>query len=254
MERFTTSDGVELAYKGWGTPGDRPTVFLHHGFIADAHMNWKGTGVVAALLADGRHVVAHDARGHGRSDKPHDPALYGESRMARDLSELVTHLGHDVYDLAGYSMGGITALIAATQDDRIRRLVVGGIGAGVVEQGGVDRRVLDRSKLADILEADDPGTIDDPAAAAFRAFADATGGDRLALAAQARSVHTDPIPLDRITAPTLVLVGDDDPLGVRPQVLADAIPDATVTVVPGDHLGALVDPGFAPALVAHLRG
>lgn len=254
METFTTSDGIEIAYKQWGEPGALPPVFLHHGFIADAHMNWKGTGVVAALLDDGRHVVAHDARGHGRSGKPHDPAVYGEARMARDLSELVGHLGHDDYDLAGYSMGGVAALLAAADDRRVRRLVVGGIGAAVVEQGGVDGTALDRVALAEALESGDPATITDPGAAAFHAFVEAVGGDRLALAAQARAVHRGPVPLERISAPTLVLVGADDPLAARPEVLVAAIPDARLATVGGDHMGALVDPGFAPALVTHLRG
>jgi pimeloyl-ACP methyl ester carboxylesterase len=89
-------------------------------------------------------------------------------------------------------------------------------------------------------------------AAAFRAFAESTGADRLALAAQADAVHAGPIPLDRITVPTLVLVGDDDPLAVRPQVLADAVAGARLHVVPGDHLMAVVDPAFAPTIVAFL--
>jgi pimeloyl-ACP methyl ester carboxylesterase len=65
-------------------------------------------------------------------------------------------------------------------------------------------------------------------------------------------VHRSPIPLDRITARTLVLAGDRDPLAVRPGVLADAVPGATLQVVPGDHLGAVAGPAFLAALVAFL--
>jgi pimeloyl-ACP methyl ester carboxylesterase len=198
--------------------------------------------------------VAHDARGHGRSDTPHDRALYGEARMARDVAELADHLGLDVFDLVGYSMGGVTATITATQEPRVRRLVIGGIGSAIVELGGVDTRVMDRDALADVLEQDEPGVVADPTVAAFRGFVDAVGGDRLALAAQARSVHRTPIALDAITAPTLLLVGADDPLASRPEVLATAIADCRVHVVAGDHMGALADPGFTPALVSHLAG
>ena len=108
--------------------------------------------------------------------------------------------------------------------------------------------------LAEALESGDPATITDPGAAAFHAFVEAVGGDRLALAAQTRAVHRGPVPLERISAPTLVLVGADDPLAARPEVLVAAIPDARLATVGGDHMGALVDPGFAPALVTHLRG
>lgn len=252
MEHFTTTDGVGIAYRTWGEAGDRPPVLLHHGFIADAHLNWVLPGVVDALTAAGRAVVAHDARGHGRSDTPHDPGLYGEARMAQDVSELADHLGLAAFDLVGYSMGGVAATITAAQDARVRRLVIGGIGSAIVELGGVDTRVMDRDALADVLEQDDPGAVTDPTIAAFRGFVDAVGGDRLALAAQARSVHRSPIALDRITAPTLLLVGADDHLATRPEVLAAAMGDCRVEVVPGDHMGALMDPAFVPAIISHL--
>lgn len=258
MLRFTTTDGVGIAYRTWGEETGGPPVLLHHGFIANAQLNWVVPGVVDALVAAGRRVVAHDARGHGRSDTPHDPALYGEARMAADVTELADHLGLDAFDLVGYSMGGVTATITATQEPRVRRLVIGGIGSAIVELGGVDTRVMDRDALADVLEADpadpDGPEVTDPTIAAFRGFVEAVGGDRLALAAQARSVHRSPIALDRITAPTLLLVGADDHLASRPEVLAAAIADCRVEVVPGDHMGALVDPAFTPALVAHLAG
>lgn len=100
-------------------------------------------------------------------------------------------------------------------------------------------------------------TADDAADApertrAFRVLADTAGGDRLALAAQIRSVHRDALPLDRITVPTLVLTGAEDPLATRPEVLASAIAGAELTVLPGDHLTAVRDPGFAGAVAEFL--
>jgi pimeloyl-ACP methyl ester carboxylesterase len=260
MERFTSWDGVEIAYGVWepegggaGGPGAGPPVVLHHGFVADSVLNWVGPGIVDALVAAGHRVVALDARGHGRSGKPHDPAAYAESAMARDLSALVDRLDAPQIDLVGYSMGAIVSLIFASQDTRVQRLVVGGVGAGVVELGGVDTRILPNDALVEALRADDPGSIIDRQGAEFRAFADAVGADRLALAAQAASVHASPIPLDRIAAPTLVLAGDADPLAERPAVLADAIPAAELRMLRGDHLAAVGDPGFASSVVEFLR-
>lgn len=252
MHTFTASDGVEIAYRQWGSPDGRPPVLLHHGFVADSHINWVAPGVVDALVGAGRRVVAHDARGHGRSGKPHDPAAYGERTMARDLRTLIDVLDAGQVDLVGYSMGAVVSLIAATEEPRIRRLVVGGVGAGVVELGGVDTRVLDNDALIAALEADDPATITHAESAGFRLFADAVGADRRALAAHARVVHAEPIALDRIAAPTLVVAGDADPLAARPHVLAGAIAGATLRVVPGDHTGAVADPAFAGALLAFL--
>lgn len=60
------------------------------------------------------------------------------------------------------------------------------------------------------------------------------------------------IPFGQITAPTLVLVGDADPIAARPEVLAAAVPRAQLRVITGDHLSAVTDPAFAPAIVEFL--
>ena len=87
MKTFKTWDDIQIAYQEWGgATASSPPVVLHHGFVADANANWVAPGVVDALVAGERHVVAPDARGHGRSEKPHDPSRYGEQLMARDLA------------------------------------------------------------------------------------------------------------------------------------------------------------------------
>jgi pimeloyl-ACP methyl ester carboxylesterase len=252
MGRFQSWDGVEIAYKEWGEGGSAPPVLLHHGFVADAASNWMATGVVDALTEAGRRVVAPDARGHGRSEKPHDPARYGEDRMARDLERLVDEIGAERVDLVGYSMGAVVSLLFAATGDRVRRLVIGGVGSGVVECGGVDRRSVSKEAVIAALEAEDAAEVDDPGALRFRQLADAFGSDRIAMAAQARSVYQGGVALERIAAPTLVLAGAEDPLAVRPAVLAEAIPDATLLLLEGDHLGALGDARFKGAIVDFL--
>ena len=252
MRSFTTWDGIAIAYQEWGEQASLPPVVLHHGFVADANANWVVPGLVPALVAAGRHVVAPDARGHGRSEKPHDPRFYGEQRMARDLAMLLEVIGAGHIDLVGYSMGAVVALIFASDDQRVRRLVVGGVGSGVIECGGVDRRAVSNESIIEALSAADPVALGESGAGAFRALADALGADRGALVAQARSVFRGEIALDRISAPTLVLAGEADPLAVRPQVLADAIPDARLQVLSGDHAGAVLDARFSRSIVEFL--
>ena len=252
MRSFTTWDGIAIAYQEWGEQASLPPVVLHHGFVADANANWVVPGLGPALVAAGRHVVAPDARGHGRSEKPHDPRFYGEQRMARDLAMLLEVIGAGHIDLVGYSMGAVVALIFASDDERVRRLVVGGVGSGVIECGGVDRRAVSNESIIEALSAADPAALGESGAGAFRALADALGADRGALVAQARSVFRGEIALDRISAPTLVLAGEADPLAVRPQVLADAIPDARLQVLSGDHAGAVLDARFSRSIVEFL--
>lgn len=108
MKSFSAWDDLEIAYQEWGEASTAlPPVVLHHGFVANADANFLATGVVDALTAAGRRVIAPDARGHGRSEKPHDPARYGEDRMARDLAGLLDVVGAPQIDLVGYSMGAI---------------------------------------------------------------------------------------------------------------------------------------------------
>ncbi|MGW0859997.1 alpha/beta fold hydrolase [Streptomyces sp. NPDC002690] len=248
-----TEDGLTLRYWSWSRDPDPalPPVVLLHGFAAHARLNWDGPGVVEALLVAGRRVYALDARGHGTSDRPHEEGFYGEESMAGDVRLLADRLGADEYHLAGYSMGAVVALLTAAADPRVGRLVVGGVGAGVVEVGGLDTRAMPPELVSAALTADDLTTVPEQARG-FRALADATGSDRYALAAQIRAAFRGPVPLDRIAVPTLVLAGDADPLAVRPEVLAGAIRGARVTVLPGDHLSVVREPGFAAAITEFL--
>ncbi len=251
--RFVTSDGNAIAFQRWGDSNPGPVVVLHHGFAASAITNFEAPGVVQAFVDAGRSVLAVDARGHGASDKPHDSAHYGERRMAHDLSELLADLGLEQFDLFGYSMGAVVALLTASTGSKVRRLVIGGVGEAVIECGGVDTRKVSRQDIAQALLAEGLGDVAHPGAAAFRMFAEFMGNDLKALAAQAMALHCDPIDLAAITAPTLVLAGVDDVLAVNPQRIADAIPDARCQTFPGDHLGVIRHPAFAAAAVDFLK-
>jgi pimeloyl-ACP methyl ester carboxylesterase len=171
--------------------------------------------------------------------------------MAADLTSLCDALGVDSFDLVGYSHGAIVCLIAATRESRIRRLVVGGIGAGAVELGRDQSRVVPQG-MVDAMTAEYPSSLTDPRSAALRGLADAIGADRAALAALAESRHSTPIPLDRITAPTLILAGDRDPLAKNPEVLRAAVPGAQLRLLPDDHAGVLRSPEFIASVIGFL--
>lgn len=252
MKSFKSWDQTEIVYQEWGEQTVSPPVVLHHGFVVDANANWVAPGIVDALLGAGRRVIAPDARGHGQSGKPHDPASYGEQRMARDLAVLLDVTGESRIDLVGYSMGAIVSLIFASEDQRVRRLVVGGVGSGVIECGGVDRRAIPNDTIIEALSVEDPSVLGKSGAASFRALADALDADREALVAQASSIYRGEIALSRISAQTLILAGEADPLAIRPEVLCEAIPGATLKMLSGDHIGAIADSDFARSIVDFL--
>jgi len=251
MPRFASFDGLHLNYTRWeGEGGHRPVV-LQHGFAADTNANWLSTGVVAALRAAGFTVISLDARGHGRSEKPHDETFYGEDSMVRDVSALLDELGLDEVSLVGYSMGAIIALAVTAADSRIRALATGGVGSGIVDFGGVDTRVVKPVEIAAAMLAEDPATVP-PSGAPFRLLADLLGGDRQALAAVALAARDGSLDLSSISVPTLVLAGDQDPLAAEPERLAAAIAGARLVRIPGDHMTAVMAPAFSEALVAFL--
>jgi pimeloyl-ACP methyl ester carboxylesterase len=244
---FTAPDGLELTYD---VTGEGPPVVLHHGFAADADANWVRPGIVDVLVGSGRTVVALDARGHGRSAAPHDPQAYRGPAMARDVSALLDHLGIGSVDVVGYSMGGLVTSLLLADEPRLRSAVLGGVGARLILRTGGPPRPA--AAIAAALAADDPSTITGAVPKAFRAFADSTGADRLALAAIQRAGLAPAPDLSQVAVPVLVIAGDRDDLVGDPSVLAAAIPGARHVVVSGDHLSAVYDPRFAAEVVAFL--
>jgi non-heme chloroperoxidase len=98
MPTITTSDGVEIFYKDWGT--GQPIVFSH-GWPLSAD-DWDTQ--LLFFLAQGYRVIAHDRRGHGRSTQVADG--HDMDHYADDLKAVVDHL--DLTDAihVGHSTGG----------------------------------------------------------------------------------------------------------------------------------------------------
>mgnify|MGYP001825594692 CR=1 FL=1 len=121
------SKGFEIAYDD---DGEGDPIILLHGFGADRRNNWRLTGWIRLLNNSGFRVIAPDARGHGRSDKPTDPKDYEPEGIAGDVLRLLDHLEIDKADLVGYSMGGRNAgwLLSCITDRFFKGAVMGFLG------------------------------------------------------------------------------------------------------------------------------
>jgi pimeloyl-ACP methyl ester carboxylesterase len=241
-------DDTRIAYTARGAG---PTVLLLHGFGADHVLNWERPGVIDALVDNGRRVIATDARGHGASDKPHDPDRYAGDTMVRDAQAVLDHLGVERVDVVGYSMGAMVAARLVPDEPRTRSLVLGGVGERILppRSGGRNPEAIATSLLADDASAAESAT-----GKAFREFADATGADRQALAALSRSTSLRySVRFDEIVVPTLVIAGTGDTLIRSPDALADRLPNARLRMVRGDHLGAPYHREFKDSIVAFLE-
>ena len=227
---------VEIAYldEGEGDP-----IVLVHGFASNRNVNWVYPGWVSALRQDGRRVIALDNRGHGESAKLYDPAQYDVAIMAGDIVALMDHLKIERADAMGYSMGSrMTAALALQAPQRMRSIILGGIGIGLIAGGGPGENVaaaLDAPSLADVT---------DPMGRTFRAFADQTRSDRRALAACLRGSRRRMTREDaaRIAVPTLVAVGTTDEIAGSARALGEIIEGSQVLDIPNrDHMRAVGD-------------
>ena len=147
-------------------PSDCPPLLIAHGLFGSGR-NW---GVIARRLADRRAIIAVDMRNHGNS--PRKPTQsYPE--MAADLAEVILAHG-GIADVLGHSMGGKTAMVLAlTQGQLVRRLVVADIAPvayahdqtqNVAAMAGLDLQGLTSRAEADLRLAK---VISDPALRAF---------------------------------------------------------------------------------------
>ncbi|MEO7379127.1 MAG: alpha/beta hydrolase, partial [Sphingomicrobium sp.] len=125
IHHWTASDGVDLAYREMG---EGRAVVLVHGLFSDGVTNWIKFGAAGRLVEAGLRVIMPDLRVHGLSGKPHDPALYSDGVLGRDLTELVSHLDLADYDLGGFSLGSRTIVQAVGEGLRPRRAILAGMG------------------------------------------------------------------------------------------------------------------------------
>ncbi len=243
-----SKDGVRIAYD---VTGEGKPIVLIHGFASSREQNWRSTGWIDRLAGEGFRVVSFDCRGHGKSEKPHQPEAYGE-HMVDDILAVMDAAAAPAADVMGYSMGAMLAIRLLMQyPERVRRAVVAGQGATYFHEAQSWRNMIAEALLADDIDA-----IGDRVARRFRIFGSQRGKDPVALAACIRSPRymytTDDLKTAR--RPVLVVCGEKDDITGQPGPLAEAFADGRAVMLPGkDHMTAVGDPGYKFAVLQFLR-
>ena len=238
------SDGVRLHYELHGPAEGKPVVLVH-GFASDYELNWVGSRWQETLVGAGYRVLGLDCRGHGRSDKPHDPPSYALEVMAGDVGRLLDEVHVTAAHYVGYSMGARIGL-QAVQDfpDRVRRAVLGGLGVTGALEGA--------EKIARALRG---GVPESEVARTFQRFASARSSNDLEALA-ACIIGQQPLGTDRLATvrtPILVVVGDRDEIARDTPRLVERIPSARLVIVPGrDHMSTVPARQFKEAAVEFL--
>ena len=207
---FVETGGARLHYEVSGA--GEPLVLLHG--------NGESLGYFAAQVpafAARHRVIALDTRAHGESARGAGPLDF--ARFADDVCAVLDALGVDSAHVLGYSDGGNTALtLALRRTERVRSLIVN--GANLDPRGlGWKFRI--------------PATLGWLAAGVVAPLSPALAHKRELLGLMVLHPHIPSEALAAITVPTLVVVGERDPIPRRhTELIADSIPGAELAIVP----------------------
>ena len=257
MPHLTTDDGVKLYYEDSGT--GIPIVFVHE--FAGDHRAWEPQ---VRYFSRCYRCITYDARGYPPSEVPTDGERYSQERARDDIRAVLDALSIQTAHIVGLSMGGFATLhFGFTYPRRARSLVIAGAGYGAAPDK--------RAQFAEEAEAA-AGKFEAGMAKAAADYAlgptrvqfqnkDPRGwkefADQLAEHSVAGSAHTlrgvqkrRPSLFDltekmtTITAPTLIMTGDEDWPCLEPALLMKrTIPTAALVVMPNaGHTINLEDP------------
>ena len=244
LHTWTASDGVELAWHEMGT--GRPVILLH-GLFSDAEMNWIKFGHAERIASEGFRAIMPDLRAHGHSGKPHEPEHYPPGVLARDVRELVAHLGLDDFDLGGFSLGARTTVEAVGEGLRPGKAVLGGMGLEGLK-GWLRRKQF----FLDAIDEFDIAARGNPHWLAIQ-FMKTMKVDLAASALLLKSfVDAQDQWLDSFTMPTLVLCGSEDHDNGSGEKLAEALPNANFKEVPGTHMSSVTQDSFGEVIAEFL--
>jgi len=239
---YANNAGVKIYYE---VEGQGPPLVLAYGLTGGLNC-WRAIGIVDMLRNDFQ-LILFDARGHGKSDKPHEVSEYG-LKMANDVVAVLDDIGIDKAHYFGYSMGARVGFwLAVRHATRFSSFILGGSSPYRDEaeikledelMEGV-KRLLNDSEGGAIREREQlmgrPLTVEERDALLPN---DAQALIALVTAFGAMPLLTDH-ELSLISIPVLVFCGDADPRHSGARESVNHMPKAKFVSLPGlDHVQA----------------
>ena len=243
-------DGLNIHYQDTGPKG-APVLLLLHGF-GSSLQTWDEW---AAQLEKHYRVIRLDLPGFGLTG-PSPVNDYSEEKDVATLTHFVDKLGIDELSVIGHSMGGKMAwTFAADQGPRVKALVlmapdgypqaeaIGTKPYAMPAVMGLMKFFLPKYLVRKSLEPAffDATALDDRLVERYYDMLRAPGVRGAILERGQQTIYTDPVPrLKKITAPTLLLWGQDDLMipSSNAQSYAGVLADAQTVLLP--NLGHLL--------------
>ena len=250
-----------LSFTHHPAPGSHaPRVALIHSLALDRSV-WDG---VVVQLEEEAEILTFDCRGHGRS--PRTPGPYSAQLFARDLAELLDHVGWDKAVIAGCSMGGnVAQAFAAAYPQRTTALglidTTAWYGADAPAKFKERADTARTQGLRSMIDFQLTRWFSDDFRARHPEVLDRTSGIFVANDVECYAASCELLgaadaraQLGAFTMPTAVVVGEEDyatPVVMARQLHA-AIPRSTLSIIPGArHLTPIE---FPDRIATELRG
>lgn len=253
--------GRRLAYRVDGPPG--APVLVLGGSLGSTAAMWDPQ---VPVLSRSLRVVRYDHRGHGGSRPAAPPTSLAD--LGADVVALLDHLGVRRAALGGVSLGGMVAMwVARHHPERVESLALVCTSARLgPPEAWRERAATVRSQgmaaIADGVLARwfTPGWAERHSDVVARLREDFLAVDPDGYAGCCEAIGAMDLldDLARVTVPTLVVAGADDPATppVHAEAIAARVPGARLVVVPdAAHLGSVEQPAAVTALLAaHVSG
>lgn len=243
VSRVALSTGVELEVYSQGSANGTPILFLH-GYTD----TWHSFDLIYQQLPRSYRVYALTQRGHGNSSKP--SSGYEQSDFVADVIAFMDAKGIARAHIVGHSMGSLIAhKFAAEHPDRVRKLVLVGSGPTTAGNPVVDWLL---GEVANLTDPVDPQFVTEFQSSTFFRPVPAWYLDTMIAesqkvpvavwqqAGQGMADEDHSAALAGITAPTLVIWGDQDGF------FSQDDQDALVALIPDATLKTYVQTGHAP--------
>lgn len=240
-QQFSSFDSINIAYTD---EGEGDVVILLHGFISNGS-SWNKSALKKDLLEKGFRVIVPDLRGNGKSDQPADPSFYSNDAEVKDLVKLADHLNVEKYIAVGYSRGSIVLSKLLTQESRIKKAVIGGMGLDFTNPNW-DRRIM----FAEAFGGKTP--LNEITKGAVEYAQSINANLQILSWLQEFQPVTAIEELKKVQTQILVLAGDEDTDNGSPADLQQYLPNSKLKIIKGDHNNTYKAENFSEAVMQYI--